>query len=183
ASFFSGLPNLLTPLQILFVNIIMDGPPAIALGFEKPAKETIKEKPRKGKEIFSKNLALSIFSTSIFMAAISLLVFLYFSSNNPEIAVTATFATFVMLQLFNSLNCRSAKDHFYSSPNSNKYIFITFIVLTLILYLAIQIPEINVLFGAKALDPYIWIIAIISASSILVFEELKKLFFKQVIVY
>ncbi|MDD5023450.1 MAG: HAD-IC family P-type ATPase [Candidatus ainarchaeum sp.] len=72
ASFFSGLPNLLTPLQILFVNIIMDGPPAIALGFEKPAKETIKEKPRKGKEIFSKNLALSIFSTSIFMAAISL---------------------------------------------------------------------------------------------------------------
>ena len=182
-SFFAGLPYLLTPIQILFINIVMDGPPALALGFERSVKGILTEKPRRGKSILSKNLGVSVISSSMFMVAVTLAVFLYYSAHAPDIALTASFAVFVLLQLFNAPNCRFSQDHFYSNMSSNKYLFVTVILLAVLLIGMVQLAEISEIFATTALGLRNWVIIAIAASSILVFEELKKGFFADWVKY
>ncbi len=70
SSLIAGISFPLTPLQLLWINIIMDGPPALSLGFEKPNKEIMEEKPRKGKGLFSKPLIMNITINSFYIGII-----------------------------------------------------------------------------------------------------------------
>ncbi|MBI2079143.1 cation-transporting P-type ATPase [Candidatus Micrarchaeota archaeon] len=182
-SFFLGFPYFLTPLQILFINLIMDGPPALALGLEKSSAGVLKQKPRRTASIISKNLLLSMFSSALFMAFITIAVYFYFKSDYPEVALAASFAVFVVLQLFNSLNCRFTSDHFFTDLKSNPYIILAVISMFLLMLPFLYIPELQMIFSTSPLSFQQFLIILGAASTVLIFEEIKKLLFKKVISY
>lgn len=174
-SFFANLPYLLTPVQILFINIVMDGPPALALGFEKATKNVLLEKPRRGKSILSGNLAKSIAITSIFMVIVTIATYFYYVKHAPDLALTATFSVFVMMQLFNALNCRFAKEHFFHNPGSNIYIFAAVVALFFVMVAINNITDLELIFSTKQLPLSGWIFVTLAAATVLVFEEIKKI--------
>jgi Ca2+-transporting ATPase len=180
-SFFLDLPYLLTPIDILFINIVMDGPPALALGLEKPVKGVLEERPRKLKGIITPGIVMSMVLSAAFMVIVTLGVWSYYQTKAPALAATAVFVTFVLLQLFNSLNCRFLKDHFYTNPTSNRYLFAAFVSLMLVLSVIIYIPDAQQLFGTVVLPLSTWVVVSLAGASILVFEEIKKTYLKSAI--
>ncbi|NXN45506.1 AT2C2 ATPase, partial [Rhinoptilus africanus] len=105
-----NLPNPLNAMQILWINIIMDGPPAQSLGVEPVDRDTIKQPPRCVTDtILSKSLILKIFMSAIIIISGTLFVFW---KENPKSGITPrtttmTFTCFVFFDLFNALTCRS----------------------------------------------------------------------------
>ncbi|NWS21715.1 AT2C2 ATPase, partial [Pachyramphus minor] len=105
-----NLPNPLNAMQILWINIIMDGPPAQSLGVEPVDRDTIKQPPRCITDtILSKSLILKIFMSALIIISGTLFVFW---KENPKSGITPrtttmTFTCFVFFDLFNALTCRS----------------------------------------------------------------------------
>jgi len=179
-----GLPIPLLPLQILWINIMVDGPPALALGAEPPKHTEMDVPPRDPKEEFlSKNLIASILFLGAMMAAISLTVFSYYQSFAPEKSYTAVFTLFVFLQLANSLNCRSGKHSIFTRFFGNPYLFAA-IIISALLQLAIvyyaPLEEIFKTVPLEAMD-----IALLAGASavLIVVEELKKKFLPRTTMY
>ena len=103
-----GLKSPFNALQLLWLNIIMDGPPALTLGLEKPAGNLLKEKPKKRTDnLVDKKTALKIALSTVYITAATTLQLLTNFMNVPQNEIsTSVFSLFVTLQLFNSLNCR-----------------------------------------------------------------------------
>ncbi|KAM6409256.1 calcium-transporting ATPase type 2C member 2 isoform 2-T2 [Rhynochetos jubatus] len=105
-----NLPNPLNAMQILWINIIMDGPPAQSLGVEPVDRDTIKQPPRCVTDtILSRSLILKIFMSALIIISGTLFVFW---KENPKNGITPrtttmTFTCFVFFDLFNALTCRS----------------------------------------------------------------------------
>ena len=172
-----SMPLPLLPLQILWINIIMDGPPAVALGAEPPSGDEMDRPPRDPKAGFiGRNILLSIFLAGIMMAAISLSVFSFYLSASPEKATTAVFTLFVFLQLANALNCRSATKSVFTRVFSNPYLFLA-ILLSLALQLTIiYFGPLQELFKTVPLDLEDFALLACASSLIIVMEEFKKRF-------
>ena len=111
-----GLPNPLNAMQILWINIIMDGPPAQSLGVEPVDDEILKQKPRKADDpIVTRALLLRAMTSAALIVFVTLKIF---ANELDDGAVsrrdtTMTFMTFVNCDLFNAYCCRSADHCFY----------------------------------------------------------------------
>ncbi len=166
-------PFPLTPLQLLWINIIMDGPPGLSLGFEKPKREVMESPPRKGKHLLTKPIILNIVASSLYIANLVFYVFMIYNYD-LEKAVALSFNTFVFFQLFNALNSRSLKSPFYEGLTKNKWLIITIIVMALIQISINYLPITQEILNTKPLSPNEWIEVFLLSSSILIFEEAKK---------
>lgn len=110
-----GMPLPMLPIQILWVNLVTDGLPAMALGLEMPEPGVMERKPRPRNEgVFSRGMGWIIFSRGVYIAAITLSVFcigLLYSRmqgiDSLETARTMAFTTLVFAQLFYVFECRS----------------------------------------------------------------------------
>jgi Ca2+-transporting ATPase len=117
-----GLPIVLLPIQILWVNLVTDGLPAIALGLEPGEREFLKGKVRKPNEsIFSGGLSVHIISRGILIALSTLAVFISIQYFTGQIAVsrTAAFVTLVMAQLMHVFECKSENKSIFEIPIFN----------------------------------------------------------------
>nr|XP_056718837.1 calcium-transporting ATPase type 2C member 2 [Euleptes europaea] len=105
-----NLPNPLNAMQILWINIIMDGPPAQSLGVEPVDKDAIRQPPRSVTDtILSRSLVLKILLSAAVIISGTLFVFwkeIPDSGITPR-TTTMTFTCFVFFDLFNALTCRS----------------------------------------------------------------------------
>jgi len=171
-----GLP--LTPLQILWVNIIMDGPPALALGVEPPKKDSMLIPPRNPKKpLLSIDKWMTIFISAFLMAILTLIVFYVYLKTQPYKAQTMAFCTFVILQLANALNCRSYTLSVFNKFFSNKILLFA-LSLTLIAQISIvYISEIGVYFHTLALNVFDWSLIFSLGILIIVWGEFRKLIF------
>ncbi|MBO7444355.1 MAG: cation-translocating P-type ATPase, partial [Methanobrevibacter sp.] len=101
------IPTPFTPIQLLWINIIMDGPPAQSLGLEGPEKDIMRRPPEKG-ELINRKTMLKITISGIVMAIGTLGLFIYELNNGvgdiKTKAITVAFTVFVLYQLFNALN-------------------------------------------------------------------------------
>ena len=192
SSFVFGWDDLpLTATQILVINILMDGPPAVALGMEKNHGTVMSRAPRPVTEGLPNlvDTVLIVFLGT--MMAIGTLAVYYTVKGQASIeeAVTATFAVFVMFQLFNVMNCRSIdKSILKLGVFSNKAVAYSFVICTTLLvciieYSQYQVPIIGLNIGEflsvqQFTIPYTWPVIILLASSILIFEEFRKFFMK-----
>jgi len=107
-----GLPLPLLPIQILWMNLVTDGLPAMALGIDPIDKNIMRRPPRQPAEsIFSHGLGTRIIGGGALIAVLTLIVFAYFMSveKNIDLARTAAFNTLVFLQLFYVFSCRSER--------------------------------------------------------------------------
>jgi len=192
SSFVFGWENLpLTATQILVINILMDGPPAVALGMEKNHGSVMTRPPRPVSEGLPNLIdTVMIAFLGSLMAIGSLIVhYTVLGQSTVEEAVTATFAVFVMFQLFNVMNCRSIeKSIFQLGVFSNKAVAYSFLISTTLLFIIIEfshltVPIINLKIGEflsveTFSNAYAWPVIILLASSVLIFEEFRKLLMK-----
>lgn len=173
-------PLPLTAVQILWINIIMDGPPALALGAEPPSHAVMKVPPRPPKQpILSGDIIPATLFTGAIMAFGTFLLFIVeLGFGFPlEKAATVAFTTFVIFQLLNALNCRSQTKSIFKDFFSNKYLILAILV-SLLLHLAIIYGEpFQRIFSTVPLTAFDWLLVLLMASSIVITSELRKRFF------
>ena len=171
-----GLRAPFTALQLLWVNIIMDGPPALALGLEPIRDDLMKKMPVKRnanivtKDMFSRIIFIAISMILIFMTQ-SQLNILKASDNEKS---TVLFTLFVIFQLFNSLNSRElGNDSIFKYFFNNKLVFLSLFGAFIMQVGVTQFG--GKLFNTVPLSLNMWIKVILLAFSITVLSEIFKI--------
>lgn len=173
-----GLPLPLAPLQILFINLLMDGPPALSLSME-PYHKTMNRPPRDPDEpIITKDVLKFIAGAGMVMFIGTILVFSYALQEYTEVyARTLAFTTFVYFQLFNAFNCRSDR---YPLTRigvfSNRYLIGAVVLCALLHLCVLYIPFLQLIFETVPLDVHDWVIALsVSAMVFVIVEGVKMI--------
>ena len=181
------LPLPLTATQILVINILMDGPPAVALGVERKHANVMNRPPRAVDESLPNLLdLLLIFYLGAVMVTGTLLVYYLALQNGTEAyAQTMCFCVFIVFQLFNVMNCRSNEHSVFKlGLFSNRAIYLAvFFSITLLLFVVqgagVVIPftsfEIGELLSTIPLEKNDWFVIILVASTVFMVEEFRKL--------
>ncbi|MDD2378184.1 MAG: cation-translocating P-type ATPase [Bacilli bacterium] len=150
-----GMPLPLIPIQILSVNLLTDGLPAIALGIDPSIENEMKNKPRKSKEgIFSQGLLWLIVFRGIVIGFTTLLVFGSFlkATGNLDIARTGAYLTLVLTQLIHVFECKSEKLSLFQIPIfNNKPLILAVLCSLLVVISTIYIPFLQTIFKTAPL--------------------------------
>lgn len=171
-----GLKAPFTALELLWINIIMDGPPALTLGLEPNYDDLMKRKPTSREEnIISKGMLLRIALTGIYISIVFLAQYLFnFLQVETYQASTVLFTMFVLFQLFNSFNCRELhSDSIFKHLFSNK-IMLAVVGATFVLQI-VFIQYAGAFFGTVPLEFELWIKLFAVTSSVIVLSEITKL--------
>ena len=163
-------------LQLLWINLIMDGPPALTLGLEPNYKDLMNRPPTKRNEsIITKNMFIRIFVTGILMSVVFLCQYAFnFLGVPPEQELTVLFTMFVLFQLFNSFNCRELHlESIFKHLLKNKVMLIVVAITFLLQVLIIQFA--GAFFGTVPLSVETWLILVAMGLAIIAISEIVKL--------
>lgn len=157
---FSALPVPFMPVHLLFINLLTDSLPALAIGMEKPEKGLLDQKPRDPKKgILTKNFTLLMFLQGALIAVSVVAAFLLGLSvtgdaeYRAKAASTMAFATLTLARLFHGFNCRSKSSIFKIGLGSNLYSVGAFFAGLLFLCAVLFIPGLHNLFCVVTLKP------------------------------
>ncbi|WP_430786047.1 calcium-translocating P-type ATPase, SERCA-type [Virgibacillus flavescens] len=174
-----GLPLPLVPVQILWVNLVTDGLPALALGLDQPESDVMSRKPRHPKEgVFARGLGFKIVSRGILIGLVTLFAFMMSYQDNPDnliYAQTMAFTTLVMAQLIHVFDCRSERSVFTRNPFGNKYLLLAVLSSVVLLLCVIYFEPLQPVFHTVFLGVRDWIfIVALSAIPTVFFGFTKK---------
>lgn len=183
-SFLLKVPTPLMAIQLLWVNLVTDSLPALALGADPIEKGIMKEKPHKKNEgIFAGNMGVSIIAEGCLIGALSLLgytigrVFFDVNMADPIIGRTMAFAVLSFSQLAHSFNMRSDSSIFKIGFTSNKKLIWACAICAFLMISVISFGPLTVIFKTSVLNIVQWLIVIaLSLFPILAVEAEKKLF-------
>lgn len=175
ASLFLFKFNFLLSTQLLWLNLITDSFPVLALGMEKADDDVMSRPPERAeKSLFSKTSLLSILVYGLFMTAATIGVFtVALNIWGNETATTMTFMTISFLELFQSFNIRSERQSAFKHFFSNKILLIT-VAVGVLLNVLLCVSPLSVAFGLEKLNAVQWFTAFAVALSILPFGEIFK---------
>lgn len=180
SSILLGLKVPFTALQLLWINIIMDGPPALTLGLEPVQDDLMRRKPtRRDESILSKSMFIRIGLTGVFISAVFLCQYLFnFLGAAPEEMTTVLFTMFALFQLFNAFNCRELHTtSIFKHLTENKLMLLVISATFLLQVLIIQFA--GAFFGTIPLGIAMWLkIFGVSFSVILLSEGVKLIWRK-----
>jgi Ca2+-transporting ATPase len=174
----AALPVPFTALQVLWVNLIMDGPPAMALGVDPPARDTMSRRPRVASDRILGGRRLGVLvAYGAVMAAGTLGVLTWAQTTYTEDAALAlTFTTFVLFQLFNVFNARSEHLSVFSRETlRNGRLWLAVAGVLVLQVLAVHWDPVQTVFGTADLAVGDWVVAVLVASTVLWFDEARKL--------
>lgn len=174
-----ALPLPLVPVQILWVNLVTDGLPAMALGLDPPEKDVMNQAPRNPKEsIFARRLGTKIITRGIMIGIVSLIAFMIVYDDNRANLIearTVTFSTIVLAQLIHVFDCRSDRGIFHRNPFTNIYLIIAVFSSLLLLLIVIYVEPLQMIFQTSPLRVTDWIlIVVLSAIPTVMFGYEKK---------
>lgn len=150
-----ALPIPFEAVHLLFINLLTDSLPAIAIGVESPKGDLLKEKPRDSKSsILSKDFLSGIIGEGILLTVFTLIAYHIGLKTNSHVASTMAFATLCLARLFHGFNCRGRKSIFKLGVFSNKYSFIAFFIGTALLTLVLTVGPLKELFSVTDLNAY-----------------------------
>ena len=157
-----GLPLPLLPIQILWVNLVTDGLPAIALGLEPAEKDIMMRPPRGAKEsVFSKGLLNLILFRGVIIGLSTLVVFISILKFTSDVntARTAAFVTLVITQLIHVFECKSERKNIFEVPFfSNIYLVLAVICSLIMIIGVVYHPFFQKIFRTVALGYNEWIL-------------------------
>ena len=172
-----GMPAPLTAIQVLWVNIIMDGPPAMALGVD-PARPGIMDEPPRRPEERILNVArlLRMLRAGAVMAIGTLSVLAVARERTTdEVAVTLAFTTFVLFQICNALNARAELGSIFTRHLfTNRWLWISLASIVVLQVLAVHLSPLQSIFGTQSLSVLQWLACAAVASTGLLVEEAVK---------
>lgn len=166
----------LLPVQILFVNLITDSLPAIALGVEPVEESVMYEKPRsKNQTLFSNGQGVSILILGAIQTILTLSAYCYgLFVHNEQIAITMAFYTLNFIQLFYMFTARTKGSCFKTNPFKNKFfnaaLFVGFGLLALMIF-----TDLGSLLKLQPLSLGCWLVVISLSISIIFIGEIYKL--------
>ncbi len=176
ASILAGFQAPFTALELLWINIIMDGPPALTLGLEPIRADLLKHKPTKRNEnILSKSMLIRIFANGFYISAIFMLQhFRNFLGAAPEEEATVLFTLFVLFQLFNAFNCRELDNTpMFRNLLRNKLMLGVFLLVLVLQFLITQFGA--AVFETVSLSAAMWLKMLLTALTVIVLNEIIKL--------
>lgn len=162
-----ALPAPFAAVHLLFINLLTDSLPAIAIGMEKPANDLLSQKPRDPKKgILTKDFAALTLGQGALIAIVSLIAFyLGNPEQTPALASTMAFATLTLARLFHGFNCRSNHSIFKIGLMSNMYSIGAFLAGALLLVIVLFVPAIQSWFEVETLSQsqfgFVWLLAFI----------------------
>ncbi|WP_373765655.1 cation transporting ATPase C-terminal domain-containing protein, partial [Jeotgalibaca porci] len=177
--------TILEPVHILWINLVTDTFPAIALGLEDAEADIMEQKPRgRSSNFFSNGVGGAIIYQGILEGAITLFVY-WWGSSNPMLghtgelahmdAETMAFITLGMIQLFHAYNSKSVyKSIFQVGVFSNKTLVYATILSAVLLLGVILTPGLSTFFGVSQLTGLQWAVSVGSAFAIVPIVELVK---------
>ena len=159
------LPLPFNPVQLLWLNIVMDGPPAQTLGIEGAERDVMKRPPETG-DILTRKTLLEILLTGLVMAVGTIIVFFWqMSVATEQKAMTVAFTLFVMYQLFNAYNRKA------NSEQSSKFLYIAILISFALQLLIIYIPQLQVIFRTTSIGLIDWAVIVVVAFTIIISEK------------
>jgi Ca2+-transporting ATPase len=177
------------PVQLLWINLITDCFPALALGMEKPEKDIMSRKPRDSKEgVFAGGLGFAVFYQGFLVTVITVISYFighYFETGNFEITnsvhgTTMAFLTLAMCEVFHSFNMRSLHGSIFKIKGQNLWLWGAG-ALSLVLTSAVVLVEpIAKLFGMTAIGLEEYLVAVALGLLIIPIVEVIKIFSRMI---
>ncbi|MGF6905977.1 cation-translocating P-type ATPase [Fusobacterium sp. PH5-44] len=149
-----GLPVIFAPVHLLFINLLTDSLPAIAIGMEPAHDDVLKDPPRDPKEpILTNEMSFKILFEGL-LIAVAVLVgyYLGYENGNALKASTMAFSVLCLGRLFHGFNCRGRKNLFSLGIMSNVYSLIAFFLGACLLFMILLIPVFHKVFQVSALN-------------------------------
>ncbi len=148
-----ALPVPFAPVHLLFINLLTDSLPAIAIGMEPPEDGLLSQKPRDPKKgILTKQFTALMFGQGALIAVSVIIAFFIGIETSETAAVTMAFATLTLARLFHGFNCRSSRSIFRLGLLTNIYSVGAFLAGVLFLSLVLFIPALYGLFCVEGLN-------------------------------
>ena len=174
-----GLNNPFNAVQLLWIDIIMDGPPALTLALESGDDSAMGRRPVKRTDnLLSRSMLFKIIAHGVYASAVILAEYLFdFMRVGDEKRLTAIFCLFVTFQLFNAFNCRAiGSDSLLKSVLKNKLMVVTFALTFAFQVLLTQVA--GEFFRIVPLDAGEWLKIVAIGFSSVVFAEIYKFFYR-----
>ncbi|MEE1242943.1 MAG: cation-translocating P-type ATPase [Frisingicoccus sp.] len=175
-----ALPVPFAPVHLLFINLLTDSLPAIAIGMEPAEKDLLAEKPRDPKEgILTKEFMTNILLQGGLIAVVTMIAFhMGLDQGGAKLASTMAFATLTAARLFHGFNCRSKHSIFRLGFSGNWYSLGAFAVGMILLNLVLFVPVLKRLFLVAALTPMqfgmIYLLAVIPTVIIQIVKVIRE---------
>ncbi len=179
--------TLLRPMHLLWINLITDTFPALALGMEDGESDLMKRKPRDSKEgIFAGGVGVNVVIQGVFIGFLTLLSYWighYIEAGHwewtfegmNEHGMTMAFLTLSMTEMFHAFNARSINHSLFSIKKQNKFMWGAFVLSFLLTLCVIYVPGLNTAFEFTAISFKEYMIAIGLAVTVIPFAEISKL--------
>lgn len=186
ATIFGWIAEPLLPIHILWINLVTDSLPALALSVDPAEKDIMKRKARKDKNIFSKGMIFRVIYQGIMVGALTLLAFSigckfdFASLANKEVAMTAqtmAFAVLAMSELVHAFNVRSNKESIFKLKlKTNMTLVFATLISLLLMVVVLGIPALQGMFEVAELSLINWVWVVLLSLAPLTIVEIMKLF-------
>ncbi|WP_100373261.1 calcium-translocating P-type ATPase, SERCA-type [Bacillus sp. FJAT-45037] len=157
-----GMPLPLVAIQILWINLVTDGLPAMALGMDQAEGDVMKRAPRNPREgVFARGLTWKIISRGFMIGVVTLAAFWITLQANPDELIraqTVAFVTLVMAQLIHVFDCRSEYSVYHRNPFENRYLVGAVFISVLLMMAVIYYPPLQPVFHTVTLDVREWLL-------------------------
>lgn len=150
-----SLPVPFAPVHLLFINLLTDSLPAIALGLEPHSKDVMTRKPRSAKEsILTKSFLINIARDGFFVGLVTMIAFYIGYSNGGEmLASTMAFGTLCVTRLVHGFNCKSSRPVIFKDIMwNNKYLIGAFFVGMILITSVLAVPVFQTVFHVVTLS-------------------------------
>lgn len=174
-----GMSAPLLPIQLLFINLVTDSLPALALGAEMPDSRVMQRPPRdSAKSFFADRTGLDIALEGMLIGALSLFAFVagnsLFKNSCVELGRTMAFAAQSLCEIAHSFNMRSRRSVFSIGIFSNRKLTVCAALCAALQLTVMTVPPLAALFNVSALTPAEWLTVAALAISPIAFSELGK---------
>jgi Ca2+-transporting ATPase len=169
--------TVLHPVQILWINLVTDTFPALALGMEPAPADIMNRQPRDSKQSFLKGMTANLVTFGTVMTIETLLIFFLSLQRygNPEVSTTMAFLTLGLTQLFHAFNVRSTTRPVLSGIGRNKWMFGAILVSALLQVIVVAVVPLEAFFSVAQLNGEQWLFSVIAAFAIIPISEVIKL--------
>ena len=174
-----GSPLPVLPIQILWINLVTDGLPALALAVDPPEPDAMRRPPLDPRApVLEKGRLLLMGSQGILLASVAVLAFalsFYVQGQSLEWARTLTFVVMVLAQLFHAFACRSTQHSIFTLGFlTNRALLVAVVLSAALQVLIVQLPWTQDIFKVVPLDAEHWLLAIALSLAPLVLGEARK---------
>ncbi|MEG2220105.1 MAG: cation-translocating P-type ATPase [Cetobacterium sp.] len=144
-----GLPVIFAPVHLLFINLLTDSLPAIAIGMEPSHGDVLNEKPREADApLLDKKLSSRILMEGLLIAIVTMIAFyLGYSKGNAALGSTMAFSTLCLGRLFHGFSCRGNGSIFKLGIISNMFSIYAFVLGAILLYVVLLVPSLHEMFA------------------------------------